>query len=567
VGSIKVNTSVKYTISVAVLAAILGAPLISAQTPNPPPRKPAREQPERRVPKFYRDDPLMRVVDTEDASKVEERELALYYDAVINLFGRPGQQLVDRAESVNSIDEVPDSSWFTNRLGYQPMSTEELVRGPQTGKGPAGGPWTIVGGKSEGISPGLTMKDSEGVLYFVKFDPPAYPEMATGAEVVASQFFHAFGYHLPENYIAVLRRENLRIDPEATLRGPDGKRRPFTNADLDVILEKAAGRPDGSYRVVASKGLPGKPLGPFRYWGTRPDDPNDIFPHEHRRELRGLRVFSAWLNHDDSRAVNTADFLIERDGRSIVWHNLIDFGSTLGSGSTQAQKPRAGNEYIWEARPTFITMLTLGFYVRPWIKVKYSELPAVGRIEGEYFQPDRWKPEYPNRAFKNLRADDAFWGASRVMMISDDAIRAVVGTGEYTDPVAAEYLTQVLISRRDKIGRLWLNGVLPLVDPKLTENTLRLRNVSVETRMADPPTEYRVRWFQFDNATGAATPVGDEERVTEPESKAPRAVLEGEYLMTEWRGVHPAHPGWSTPLRVYFRREAGVWHPVGIVRQ
>jgi hypothetical protein len=213
-------------------------------------------------------------------------------------------------------------------------------------------------------------------------------------------------------------------------------------------------------------------------------------------------------------------------------------------------------------------MLTLGFYVRPWIKVKYSELPAVGRIEGAYFQPDRWKPEYPNRAFKNLRADDAFWAASRVVMFSDDAVRAIVAAGEYSNPVASEYLTQVLISRRDKIARLWLNGVLPLAEPKLTENgTLTFRNVAVETRMADPPKEYHVRWFRFDNATGTATPAGDEQRVMQPESQAPEAALEGEYVMTEWHGVHAAHPGWSTPLRVYFRREANAWHPVSVVRQ
>ena len=72
---------------------------------------------------------------------------------------------------------------------------------------------------------------------------------------------------------------------------------------------------DGTYRVVASKGISGKDVGPFRYYGTRPDDPNDIHPHEHRRELRAMRVFGAWLNHDDSRAINTRDFLQDAGGR------------------------------------------------------------------------------------------------------------------------------------------------------------------------------------------------------------------------------------------------------------
>ena len=70
--------------------------------------------------------------------------------------------------------------------------------------------------------------------------------------------------------------------------------------------------------------LDGKPIGRIRFAGTRPDDPNDIFPHEHRRELRGLSVFAAWLNHDDSRSVNTMDTLVREGSRSIVRHHLID---------------------------------------------------------------------------------------------------------------------------------------------------------------------------------------------------------------------------------------------------
>ena len=64
--------------------------------------------------------------------------------------------------------------------------------------------------KSEGISPGLTVRDSTGTLYFVKFDPPSNPEMATGAEVISTRLFWALGFNVPENYLSSLRRDNLR---------------------------------------------------------------------------------------------------------------------------------------------------------------------------------------------------------------------------------------------------------------------------------------------------------------------------------------------------------------------
>ena len=63
---------------------------------------------------------------------------------------------------------------------------------------------------------------------------------------------------------------------------------------------------------MAGRGLPGKPLGGFRYYGTRPDDPNDIIDHEHRRELRALQVFGAWTNLVDMKAGNTLDMLDHR---------------------------------------------------------------------------------------------------------------------------------------------------------------------------------------------------------------------------------------------------------------
>ena len=51
-------------------------------------------------------------------------------------------------------------------------------------------------------------------------------------------------------------------------------------------------------------------IGGFRYDSTRPDDPNDLVPHQHRRELRALRVFGAWVNLTDMKAGNTLDTIV-----------------------------------------------------------------------------------------------------------------------------------------------------------------------------------------------------------------------------------------------------------------
>ncbi len=520
------------------------------------------------APRFFDDDPLHEDPETQDASGVKEIDLSDQYDFVENSFLKNGDKTNQRAVNINTIDHVPNSSWYTQRLGTaEVLSVQDVIRGPYHGLPPQTGAWTIVGAKSEGISPGMTMRDSTGTLYFVKFDPPSNPEMATGAEVISTRLFWALGFNVPENYLTSFRRDDLRIAPDTMLDDDHGRTRTMAEADVDALLQKAARSPDGSYRAVASKGIAGKDVGPFKYFGTRPDDPNDVHPHEHRRELRAMRVFGAWLNHDDSRAINTRDFLQEVAGRKILRHYLIDFGSTLGSGSTRAQGTRAGNEYIWEARPTFVSMITLGFYVRPWLKVHYPDLPAVGRFEANFFRPERWKPEYPNRAFDNARPEDLFWGARGVMAFSDEAIIEVSRTALFTDPEATAYMAQTLITRRDKIGQLWLNVVLPVDDFDLkADGTFTFRNIALESKTAAPGRGYTISWARFDNTTGTATRIGEPQVVTEPRAAAPREALGGEFVQATLVGDHPTHPGWATPTTVVFRRAGAAWSLVGVER-
>src|SRR4030095_2186373 len=295
--------------------------------------------------KFHADDPLLR--DNDKAvvvSEITKHKLNDQYDLFQHTFGKPGDRSKAPAMNVNTMGEVPGSSWFQSRHGVNRMNLSDLAKGPNTGDGPSiEQPWVVIAAKSEGVTPGFRVRDARGDVYFIKFDAPKNPEMSTAAEVISTKFFYAFGYNVPENYITLFERTQLRVDEKSKL----------SEADLDRLLNRVTRGADGKYSAVASKLLNGAPVGPFQYFGTRPDDPNDIFSHENRRVLRGLRVFAAWLNHDDSRAINTLDTLVNDGGRRYVKHHLIDFGSTLGSGSTGPQKPRAGSEYLWEPKPVF----------------------------------------------------------------------------------------------------------------------------------------------------------------------------------------------------------------------
>ena len=64
-------------------------------------------------------------------------------------------------------------------------------------------------------------------------------------------------------------------------------------------------------------------------------------PHEHRRELRALKVFGAWTNLVDMKAGNTLDVLVPSGQRSLIRHYLQDVGSTFGTG---ANGPREYDE-------------------------------------------------------------------------------------------------------------------------------------------------------------------------------------------------------------------------------
>ena len=152
--------------------------------------------------KFFDDDPIWVERDTQDASAMKPMETSLFVDIASNALRRTGTEAPVRAQNLNSVDEVPDSSWFTNRAGHKRLTADDIERGPDTSAGPAPGPWTITSSKSDGMTPGFTVKDMNGERWFLKFDPPGYRAMSTGTEVTVTKLMWALGYNVPENHIA-----------------------------------------------------------------------------------------------------------------------------------------------------------------------------------------------------------------------------------------------------------------------------------------------------------------------------------------------------------------------------
>ena len=437
-----------------------------------------------------------RSIKTRETSFYREFFDKILYDQITQLFrlDRIKDKVLFKkheALDINSFDEVPDSAFFVNRHARNRLSSAELKRGPEKEAGPgSAGPWTVLKGKTSGVSSGLLIQDQAGVRYLLKFDPRDNPEMATSAEIISQKFFHAFGYNVPEYYLVQFNPSILTPDPKATYYNKDGFKKPLTQEALGEILERVPKFKGGVVRASASKILRGA-KGYANLEGRRKSDPEDLIPHEDRRSLRALRVFGAWLNHYDLREGNMLDVVETENGKPEVKHYLIDFGATLGSASSHPKVPAAGYEHIvdWfaigEAAPT------LKVVEKSWEKKwdasnRQVAYPALGYFDNFQFDPKEWKTQLPYEVFERLTRGDAFWAAKIIASFSDEDIRSVIETGEYSNPEDAKILSDILIARRDIITRYWFSHTTPLDQVRLFDR----ENGSCEVRFSDLTVQY-----------------------------------------------------------------------------
>ncbi len=400
------------------------------------------------------------------------------------------------AVDVNIYDEVPDSPFFTNRHARKRLTEKELEEGYQETGGPeVGRGMSVIWADVEEQHLVLYVKDAQGTDYQLRFDQSQNFELETSAEVIASRFYYAIGYNVPQYNLVSFDRTKLTLTPEAYIYDESGFKVPLTPDRFQECLAYLPLDPAGNFRSAAAKMPAGIDGGNFDFQGVRKDDPRDTVEHKDKREIRALRVFSSWLNNYDVRTGTTMALMKDENGEKSVKYYLKNFRSSLGAGGDGAKPPEFGFENLIDYGQTFKTFLTLGLWEKPWqrradmLEKEKALNPRLGSFDSYYFEPEKFKTQFPNYAFKDMTYADAFWASKIIMSFSAADIRALVKAGKLSDPKDSDYLVSTLLTRRDIIGRYWFSKASPLDDFQWQNGQLKFTDLALKHSLGGKESE------------------------------------------------------------------------------
>ncbi len=389
-------------------------------------------------------------------------------------FVRPVDRALDlqrtrRARGVNALDEVPDSTWFTNRIAVRSLTPDEVRMGPITHDPSRHLPWLVLSTKVGGTEVGFVIKDAAGVKYQIKFDDASDPpELQTGVDAVVDRFLWAAGYNVAEDLVVYIRPSDLVLAPNAVVKDLTGKTaRALDRAELAHDLTLIHHERDGRIRTLASRWIAGVTLGGHPGEGVRRDDPNDLIPHELRRDLRGQFPIYAWLDAVDVTEGQYVDSWVADPsvpGRRYVEHYAVDFGKSLGAQGAIGLDWWRGAAYLIDFAQMTRQLVTLGLTSRPWQDRRAPALRGVSPLfEVKAFDPGSWHPDAPGYLpFHTADRFDKFWGTKIVARFTRAQIRAAVEAGRFSDPRAVDYLTAMLVARQHATAAYWFARVNPL---------------------------------------------------------------------------------------------------------
>jgi hypothetical protein len=345
---------------------------------------------------------------------------------------------------VNRYDEVVRSSWFRGNVG-RPLAGYES-------DGPPALPLIAVAG-DPAIPGAIAVEDARGLHYELLFDVPGHPEARTAAVAIASRLVHALGYRTPEAH--VIEHEGARA---VAIRWP---------AEAD--------------------------LGPTPILWTRPDDPNDVLPHIHRRTLRASLVFALWLGLDDIREHTFRDAYVGTASRGFVRHYFVGLEDALGTDSLSpdglAPNPQE------DGSSASLLFVSFGFTAKGDPRPRALPFRGVARFAPEVeLDAGGFQPPFPPH--QRLRPDDAYWAGKTMAAVDDATLGDALTAGKLSDPRAIHYLARALDLRREALLGTIYAAVTPCDALRVRERDgvvrVLLVDRALEAGVTKTPRRYRV---------------------------------------------------------------------------
>ncbi|MBA2544396.1 MAG: hypothetical protein H0V17_32435 [Deltaproteobacteria bacterium] len=451
-------------------------------------------------PRFANAPPVLQVDDRHDVkTKPSERPFlraSLHFDSYYLQLVRAFKLTRDRrALGVNSFDDVPDSTWFTNRIGKRAATLDEIRRGPGLDSPEGHFPWTIMRLKAGGTAPGFVIKDNRGSQFLLKFDRPGFPELETAVDAIVARLLWLSGYNVPSDHVVYFTPADLLLAPDAYIKVGDKKKK-LDKKQVDETFATLQESP-GKLRGIASILVDGKPLGGAPRVGVRADDPNDRIPHEMRRDIRGQAAVIAWLAHADVKEDNTIDVWqtdpANKDIHYVV-HYLLDFGEAMGADIAVNKGHSLGYEYSIDFKAILKWAVTLGLAPTPWKARAAPGILGIGVYSNEGYNPGAWRTSTPAH-LPVIWADrfDQFWGSKVIIKFTREQIEAAVDSGRFTDPRAKPYLVDTLVARQRTTARYWFSRVNPIDDFAIESGRLCFTDLALRHQLETVATQFTAR--------------------------------------------------------------------------
>jgi hypothetical protein len=373
------------------------------------------------------------------------------------------------ALDVNSLDEVPASSWF-----LPPRQLSEILADREADfPGPPVLPFTLLD-ESPVVSPGgaLVVRDARGARYELLRDSARRPELLTGAAAVGSRFLRALGQRTPDVWVLPLASKDAisATPPAAPVVAGEEPPPPLTpeqiiarEARIELFFDGAPRLPDGGIRVSATRFPNGIDVGITPDFGTRGDDDNDRIAHNDRRTLRALSVYGSLLAFDGFGVRRTRDVYVGPRGKGHLLHYVVRMEQSLGATSVvdplPPYHPLAGRR----GDGTLANLLLLGFAPAPRPRATQRTFLSLGSM-GPLANPEGMNTSVPYGPFVRLSRTDGYWAAKRIASVLEtpSTLVKIVEAADFSDHKASEELLFLLRLRARQVVGYWMHQVTPI---------------------------------------------------------------------------------------------------------